>query len=401
MRVLMIHNYYAYSGGEDAVFRNECALLREHSIKTTVFEFHNRKSRLGKLIALLLSPFNFFSYWKISRYLDEYPVDLVHVHNWHFAASPAIILAAKNKGIPVVHTLHNHRLLCPSAMLFHKRKIYLKSLGKRFPWKAVFDRIYRNSFIQTLIVAFTVWLHKILGTWKKVDRYITLSPFARNLILQSGLGIDPSKIVMKPNFTDDRGFEENAGNRSGFLFVGRLSEEKGIDILLNAAASAGVHLTIAGDGPMNEMVKSFEASHQSISYLGRQSQEEVIDLLKSHSAVILPSTCYEGMPMIVLEAFSTGTPVIATGLGAMPDIITEGYNGWLVEAANSKALENKLKSFEQLSLDEKSRLSGNARNTYEQLYTPEANLQKILAIYRQVTQPSVLPVKKLLAKSIL
>ena len=394
MRVLMIHNYYAYSGGEDAVFRNECALLRNSDINISVLEFHNKKSKAGTFITLLLSPFNFFAYRKLSKFLEEHPVDVVHVHNWHFAASPAILAAAKNKGIPVVHTLHNHRLLCPSAMLFHKGKIYLKSLGTGFPWKAVADRIYRDSYLQTFIVAFTVWLHKMLGTWQKVDRYITLSPFARNLLLKSDLNLDPSRVVLKPNFTGDKGFEGNYSNRSGLLFVGRLSEEKGIELLLEAAAATQLPVTIAGDGPLQEMVRSFANANPLIRYVGRKSQEEVIDLLKNCSAVVLPSTCYEGMPMIVLEAFSTGTPVIATRLGAIENIITDGYNGWLLEAGNATELGKKMAAWERLLPEEKAKISFNARKTYEQHYTPEANYEKIVSIYKQVIRGNPLPLNR-------
>ncbi len=197
MKVLLIHTCYTERGGEDAVFESENSLLAYKNVEVETLLFNNDRY---VLMNLLLAPFNIVSYYRVIEKIKQYRPDVIHVHNWHFAASPSIIWAAKRCKVPVVLTLHNYRMLCPSGILFHQGELYFDSLTGGFPWKAVQKKVYRNSAVLTFWLSVTIRLHKRLGTWSKVDHFITLTEFARQIFLQSDIGIKSEKISVKPNF---------------------------------------------------------------------------------------------------------------------------------------------------------------------------------------------------------
>ncbi|MBS1502399.1 MAG: glycosyltransferase family 4 protein [Bacteroidetes bacterium] len=385
MKILIVHTFYKISGGEDVVFANEADLLSER-FEIKKISFHNGENPLASIVKFLLSPFNIFSYLKFKKILKIEKPDLVHVHNWHFGASPLIFRAARKQKIPVIHTLHNYRLLCPSATLFLEGKIFTKSLDEKFPWTAVSKKVYRNSALYTFWLACTIWIHKKLGTWKQVDHFIALTPFARDLFLDSGLGIKKRQISLKPNFTNDNGYNE--GKREDhFLYVGRLAEEKGMKTLLDAFAGSEYNLIIAGDGPLKKLVQETENKCPNISYVGVKPNTEITELMKKSSALIFPSIWYEGMPMTLLEAFSTGTPVLASKLGAMENIVIDGYNGLHFESGNADNLLSKMGYWHSLGDEEKQIMSLHARSSYEKNYSPQKNLEEITTIYNQVVSP--------------
>ncbi len=197
MKVLFIHTCYSQHGGEDAVFESECNLLKSKNIEVESLLFQNGKNVLRNII---LAPFNIISYLKVKSTIRRFQPDVIHLHNWHFAASPSVVWAAQHCKVPIVMTLHNYRLLCPSAILFHKGELFFESLSGGFPWKAVNRKVYRNSWFLTFWLAAIIRLHKSIGTWKKVDHFITLSEFAKKIFLHSDLGLQEEKLSVKPNF---------------------------------------------------------------------------------------------------------------------------------------------------------------------------------------------------------
>ncbi|EOR94571.1 N-acetylmannosaminyltransferase [Arcticibacter svalbardensis MN12-7] len=385
MKILLIHTFYGQSGGEDQVFNNEFDLLSSATqVKKLCFD--NSGNMLAVFFKFILGPYNIFSLIKFRKAIKELRPDVVHIHNWHFAASPLLIRAAKKMGIPVVVTLHNYRLLCPSATLFHQNELFTDSLSGGFPWKAVFKKVYRDSLFQTFWLASITYLHKKLKTWQKVDRYITLSNFARELFLQSDLHLKQKQLVVKSNFVKDSGY--NIKNRStSFLYVGRLSPEKGIELLISAFADTNFQLTIVGDGPLRNEVEQAAAKHSNITYLGKKSNIETMDLMRQANALIFPSIWFEGMPMTILEAFSTGTPVIASRLGSIQHLISPGYNGLLFKAGDRESLQSCLHDWQNLDPLSKTVQCIYSRKTYITNYTPEKNLDQLLNIYQSVIAP--------------
>jgi len=387
MRILIVHNHYQDPGGEDTVVAQEAHLLAQTE-NVELLTFRNRRGWRG-VLQTLWSPWNIWAGQKVKRAIKRHQPDIMHIHNLHYAVGPIAIRIAKRQGIPVVMTLHNYRLICPSATLFYNGKLFTGSLHARFPWRAVRLGVHSHSRIKTFWLALTIWLHKKGGTWQMTDRYITLTDFAKQLFIDSSLGVSAEKYVTKPNFvsTGERKELPTAPSRTdGFLFIGRLTEEKGLSILLEAFAGTEFRLQIVGDGPLrNEVMRAVRTS-PNITYLGALERAAIDPLLTSCTALIFPSTWYEGMPMTLLEAFAAGTPVIASNLGAMQSMVHEGQNGWLFAPGDAQALRDKVKLW--LGTDDvyRQHLGTGARQSYESLYTAKWNQLLLADLYGSVIE---------------
>ena len=385
MKILIVHTFYRDKGGEDAVIAAEMSLLQEAGMEVELLSFQNPGNAIRAIFSLLLSPFNVFSFSKTILKIRSFQPDVVHLHNWHFAASPSVIVASHFTKVPIVLSLHNFRLICPSATLFYRGNIYLESVHQNFPWKAVSKGVYRNSVLQSFSLAFTVFLHKQLKTWQKVDRYLVFSGFMKNIFLESSLGIPENKFVVKGNSIPDLRLKKEPERKNHFVFIGRLSAEKGLDVLLKAFAETGFKLLIYGYGPQEQEVQIFADLHHNIQFRGPLNKTKVAEELSNCSALVFPSTCFEGMPLTILEAFSTGTPVISSNLGAMSSMIEDHYNGLHFEAGNSVDLVQKLQYWHTLPESEQKQYRLGARATYEKNYTPEANLKILESIYSELS----------------
>jgi glycosyltransferase involved in cell wall biosynthesis len=385
MKILLIHTFYRGKGGEEAVVAAEMSLLKEAGLEVEILRFQNPGNAISALFALLISPFNLFSYIKTIHKIRSFQPDVVHLHNWHFAASPAVVVACQIAKIPIVLSLHNFRLICPSATLFFHGNLFLESLKQQFPWKAIGKGVYRNSILQSFYLAFTIYLHKRLKTWQKVDQYLVFSAFMKNIFLQSTLGIPENKFIIKGNSIVDLLFEDSTNRKKHFVFIARLSAEKGLDVLLKAFAETGFELLIYGYGPLEQEVKAYAALYPNIQFKGPLIHDKVPDELRKCTALVFPSTCFEGMPLTILEAFSTGTPVIASNLGAMSTMVVDHDNGLHFEAGNSIDLVQKLQYWDALPEGEREGYTQRARKTYEKYYTPKANLKILESMYLAVT----------------
>jgi glycosyltransferase involved in cell wall biosynthesis len=228
-----------------------------------------------------------------------------------------------------VQTLHNYRLLCPGGLFLRDGKVCEECLGRSVPWPGVAHACYRQSRPATAAIATMHAAHRAMGTWQeKVDLYIALSEFARHKFMEGGL--PPDRIVVKPNFVDpDPGPKQDDGAYA--LFVGRLSKEKGLSVLLSAwkRLRAAIPLRIAGDGPlMGEITNGAGAKDiRDVQLLGQITPNAIASLMRGARFLVLPSITYENFPMTVAEAFACGVPVIASRLGSLAEIVTDGLNG--------------------------------------------------------------------------
>ena len=381
MRILIIHNFYQHPGGEDVVFEHEKTLL-DSTEDVFSLTFTNRKGWRGAW-QTLWSPWNIWAAQRVKRAIDRHRPDIIHIHNLHYAVGPIAIRVAKRNGVPVVMTLHNYRLLCPSATLYYGGAVFTASLHARFPWEAVRKGVHSQSAVKTWWLALTYWLHRKAGTWQMVDRYITLTDFAKQLFVNSSLGVAGDRFVTKPNFVADPP-KPIATRGKHFLFVGRLSPEKGVTVLLEAFAGTDHALRIAGDGPLKEQVMEIVRTSPNISYLGSLDRPAINQQLGECSALVFPSIWYEGLPMTLIEAFATATPVIASDLGAMQSLVHEGQNGWRFTPGDAHALRQKVEEWLRTDASYKEQIGRQARAEYEQQYTAERNKNDLLACYRAI-----------------
>jgi glycosyltransferase involved in cell wall biosynthesis len=382
----MIHNRYQYRGGEDFVFEVESDMLSRngHAVKQLVFDNKEIKTGLDKMMLALKGVYNSGSAKKIENTIRQFKPDIIHVHNFFPLVSPAVFFVANKYNIPTVVTLHNFRLICPSATLYFNGRIYEENIHKLIPLDAILKGVYRNSRIQTAGLAAITTIHNLMGTWKnRVSKFIVLTEFAKQKFLASALRVSEDQFAIKPNFVEDHGFGEADKREDFFLMVGRLSEEKGIDTLLAACNLGNFKLVIMGDGPLKNQVEKAAANNSNIRYMGFQDKVVIHEYLKRCRALLFPSVWYEGLSIVLLEALSMGTPLIASRLGSMAEVLTDHVNGLHFEPGNAIDLLSKINA---LSNDSTlaGKLGANARKSYFELYTPEVNYKILLDIYTQL-----------------
>ena len=383
MRILFVHNRYQQPGGEDSVVQAEIALLRSRGHEVDFLEEDN-DGIVGWIDAAstaIESVYSFSSARTARRRIESFKPDLVHVHNFFPRLSPSIHYACHEKKVPVVQTLHNYRLLCPAATFMRNGAVCEDCLGKTIPWPAVKHGCYHSSKLATAAVANMLSIHRGLQTWsRKVARFIALSEFSRGKFIAGGL--PEGRIAIKPNFVSlDTGIGAGTGNYA--LFVGRLSEEKGLTTLLEAWKKTHSHgrLKIVGDGPMAPLVRDAASTVPGIEWLGPRTRSEVSRLMADASFLVFPSIWYETFGMVLIEAFSAGLPVIASNLGAMAELIRDGSTGKLFQARSSDELATTVDwAFANPDALQAMRLS--ARREFELKYTAESNYAQLMGIYQ-------------------
>lgn len=382
MKILFVHNFYQVAGGEDAVYKNEKTLLECNGHQVIEYTVDNMsiKSLWDKVGVIFSTVFSISQYRKIKKILIESKPDVVHVHNYFPLISPAVFYACKKMNIPVVHTLHNFRAVCPTALLMFDGKICEKSINES-AWWAVKKKVYRDSMLGSFILTCMVELHKKIGTWQQqVSRYIALTDFAKSKYIQAGWPED--KLSIKPNFiSDPYNGEAILDKKSGYaVYVGRLSDEKGIDLILSAWVDVNIPIKIIGDGPLNTLVKN--NTNTKIEYLGLQPKDKVLEYIKNADFIVMASTCYEGFPMVLVEALACGTCALVPKLGGMVEIIEDGTTGLYFEAANIRDLADKANWLEN-NFKSTQLMGGNARRAYLTKYTAITNYQQLNSIYQQ------------------
>jgi glycosyltransferase involved in cell wall biosynthesis len=385
MKVLRVHNHYREDGGESAAERAERELLARAGHEVVVYERHNDETLDERLFRkATLAPRTVWA-WDTVRelraLLDRERPDVAHFTNTFPLISPAAYEACRAAGVPVVQSLHNYRLLCPAATFLRRGRVCEECVDHSL-WRSVFHGCYRESRAATAVTAAMLALHRRWGTFaQRVEAYIALTEFARRKFADGGLPAE--RIFVKPNFTHpDPGPRTQPGEYA--LFAGRLSPEKGLDTLLRAWEELGdrVPLRIAGDGPMRGALEAQVArvGLASVRFLGRLPRKKLIEALRRASFLVVPSHWYEGLPLVIVEAFACGVPVIASDLGAMPEIVEPGRTGLHFEPRNPGDLAARIwwAWRHRKHVDEMGRA---ARAEYERYYSPERNLEMLLSIY--------------------
>ncbi len=380
MRILLAHNRYTWSGGEDEAFATEINLLQKNGHQVVVHTQDNRNIDSGApWKAGLRASWSSQDYRLVRRLIAQNRLDLLSVHNFFPLISPSVYYAARAEGIPVVQTLHNYRLLCPAASFLRDGNLCEDCIGKPAPWPALLHKCYRGSRAQTAPVVGMIAAHHIAGTWRKrVDRYIALTPFMREKFLAGGFPHD--RVVVKPNSVEDSGAGKGEGDH--FVFVGRLSAEKGVPVLLRAwaAAKTSRKLTIVGTGPDEMNLRAAAANLPRVEFLGQVPAERARFEIGSAAAVVLPSIWYEGLSRVLIEAYSKGTPVIGSDLEPIARLIHDGHTGRTFRTGDAEDLAARLNNFPPPGR-ELSQMRALARSEYEEFYSDDVVYRRLMEIY--------------------
>jgi glycosyltransferase involved in cell wall biosynthesis len=375
MRILFIHNAYQHFGGEDVVVGAEIGLVRSHGHPAELYKRHNDElHHLSPAQAAVSAIWSRRTANEVSAVCKAFNPDLIHVHNTFPLISPSVYSVASRSNIPVVQTLHNFRFLCPQGTFFRNGVPCEDCLG-RVPWRAVVHKCYRGSAPQSAVLAGLLSAHRTAGTYQnKVTRYIALSAFSRARFIAGGL--PAQKITIKPNFVESD-MRPSWSNRQGGLFVGRLSPEKGIALLLEAVRIGGfTKIDIIGAGPSAAAVAERFGEH----YLGFLPATEITQRMRSAAYLLLPSMAHEQMPMTMLEAFSCGLPVIASRVGALADLVEDGKTGLLVNPGDAADLAAKI-AWAEAHPNQMQAMGRAARADYEAKYTAPINYKMLVDIY--------------------
>ncbi len=373
-RVLVAHNAYQQSGGEDSVVEAEVELLRGRGHEVETLTRHNEEIRnMSRLRLLSDTCWSSRTTGDVAASIRRFRPEVIHVHNTWPLMSPSFYWAANKHGIPVVQTLHNFRLFCLGALFLREGRVCEECMG-RLPWRGIVHGCYRGSTQQSAVLSGVLALHRGLGTWKtKIARYIALNEFCRDKFVQGGL--PPDRVVVKPNFVDFPAPLEQM--RTDFLFVGRLSLEKGITTLAQCARRVpDCSFRVAGTGPEAHQLGAL----RNVELLGALPGEQVRLAMEQASALVLPSICYENFPRTLVEAFASGLPVIASRIGALAELVEDGKTGLLFAAGDAADLAEKVRwAAEHPS--ELLAMGRAARALYEERFTADSNYQALLAIY--------------------
>jgi len=384
MRILIAHNYYQTPGGEDAVARSEAELLKTSGEEVIVH--HRNNNELNRL-----NPFQKFSHLASLGYsrssYDEFRdllrrrrPQVAHFHNIFYMMTPAVYCACRDEGVAVVQSLHNFRMMCSNGLFFRDGRVCEDCLEKNV-WEGLKHRCFRNSLPMTAAMASTLDGQWRRGTWlNDVDRYITATEFTRKKYLQRG--IPDEKIVIKPHFIDPAPRpREKQGSYA--LYLGRLSEEKGVAVLLDAWRSLkGRPLKIVGTGPAERKLRQLAKGEADVTFTGFAAPQDCEDYLRNAGFAVVPSECYENFPRVIVEAFALGVPVVASRLGSLAELVEDGKTGLLVEPGNASELSQKVRwSFEHPA--EMEEMGHNARRIFEERYSGRANYKKLMQIYQQ------------------
>ena len=380
MRVLLVHNFYQIPGGEDSIVRQELIMLKKNGVDVELFSVTNDDIRgiREKISVGVKVVYNFGARRALSRKLAEYSPDVAHIHNFFPMLSPSILDACRDAGVPAVMTMHNFRILCPTALLGADERTRQRSL-RRSCWWTVPKRAYRNSAAATLAVAAMVEFHKRTGTWvRKVDRFIALTEWAKRMFIEAGLPAD--RIVVKPNCVA-RPAASGAFRREGALFVGRLDPQKGLGTIIRAWKDIDYPLKIIGDGPLSDLIERNKSDR--IIYLGRQPWDAVQREMQAAKFLVFASIGTEMFPATLLEAFSNHLPVICSGLPSLQGLMESGVTGLMFPSQDANALATQVR-WAISNPSALAELGFRAHARYEERYTPEVNFNQLIGIYRSL-----------------
>ncbi|MFE0136502.1 glycosyltransferase [Streptomyces sp. NPDC059037] len=389
MHVLVVHNRYssAQPSGENVVVDQEVGLLRAAGHRVELFERRSDdiagRSLAGKAALPLLVPWNPAVRKELAARLRASRPDVVHIHNVFPLLSPAVLAACADAGVPAVATLHNYTQVCPPGTLHRDGQACTECVGSKASLPAVRHGCYRNSRLATVPLAVSLTVNR-RRWWSGVERFFCISAAQREVLVRSGM---PAELLaVKHNFVPDTG-ARRTGAGDHVLFLGRLAEAKGVQLLMAAwdeiaaAGGVGVPLVLAGAGPLEREVTAWAAERDDVRYVGLLDPDQCRQALARSVAVVAPSMALETFGLVVAEAMAAGVPAVAAGHGAFVELVEDGVTGLLHRPGEPTSLASCLRrvTTEQARNQE---MGQAARRRYEQRFSPAVGLERLLEEYR-------------------
>lgn len=388
LRVLVVHNRYrsGQPSGEDRVVDQERELLAAGGHVVDTFERRSDDiagmSLLRRSAVPLQVPWNPAARAELAARLRADRPDVVHVHNTFPLLSPSVVAACTDARVPLVATLHNYLMVCPSGTLYRDGRVCTDCTGA-VPVPAVQHGCYRGSRVATVPLVANMVVNR-RRWWTGVSRFFCLSHAQRHVLVQAGM--PAQRLAVKPNFVVDPG-RLRTGPGEYLLYLGRLTAEKGVHVLMDAwdrvrdAGGAGVPLVVVGAGPLHDELAAWAADRDDVRYLGLRSRAECTDLMLGARAVVAPSEWMEAFGLIVVEAMAAGVPTVASAHGAFVELVEDGVTGLLYRPGDAGSLAGCLRRITADSA-ENAAMGAAARRRYEQGFTPAVGLAGLVDGYR-------------------
>ncbi len=400
MRILLINKYLFSKGGAERHFFALQQLLERRGHEVIVFamehpqnvpspyagyfasrtDFEHVRFSWNGLRAAARMIWSFEAARKIDALIRATRPDIAHIHNIYHQISPSILPVLKKHGIPVVMTAHDFHLISPNYNLFHDGAICERCKPTRY-YRAIFHRCIKHSLVASMIAATAQYLHRWLNVYRKnISACISPSKFLLQTMHEWNTRFAREYILT--NFVAMQN-DPNPAPGEYFLYLGRLSPEKGVDVLLEAAQSVFSRIVIAGTGPEDRRLRNMAAEHslKNVVFVGYQTADAVQRLLRGCRAVIAPSRGYEHCPLAILEAFAAGKPVIASRIGGIPELVVDGTNGLLITAGNAEQLAAAMNTL--ATDDARSRMLGENALRSARKCDPEQYYQQLMHVYEE------------------
>lgn len=408
MNILQINKFFFINGGSEQCMFSLIDLLERNNHQVMNFSMKHPKNFnspyedyfvntidfnsdvsgiLNRVGAALKTLYSIEAKKKITALLDTGVPDIAHIHNFNYQLTPSILSPLKRKGVPVVQSLHDYHLICPSHNLydFNRMEICEDCCEGRF-FSAVARRCIKGSRLKSMLGAFEGYLAGFLNTYDdKIDRFISPSVFLKNKVVE--YGVAPEKVAVIPNFVDPGRFEPRYQPGNYFVYFGRLEKFKGVETMVQTFKRMDrVTLYILGTGSLKKVLET-EIRREKITnvqLLGFKSGKELAQIIQNSMCTIIPSEWYENNPLSVIESFAMGKPVIGSKIGGIPELVKEGETGFLFEPGDTQALFEKLNMCISLKKDEIAQMGRNARELLEKKFTPDQHYRRTMDVYEEM-----------------
>lgn len=401
MKVLLINKNHFVVGGADSVYLNTGNLLKSKGVEVIYFSTKNinnlvyEKSHhfanevltrniptLKKIRNTFKYLFNYENIIKLNKLiLDEKP-DIAHLHLFYGTLSSSILFSLKRNKIPIIVTIHDYRLLCPSNAMIDSNNTICEKCANSSYYNCILLKCSEKNVIQSIIVTIEAYLRKfVINPFNFISHFIFVSKFSyhKHIFYDNRFLNNSSHLY---NYYDNK---TNIYSIKGeyFLYYGRLSKEKGIETLINSFKNLKLNLVIAGTGPLSNYVQSESHNSGNIKYVGFKTGNDLEKLILNSSFVIVPSEWYENNPMTIIESFSLGKPVIGSKIGGIPELLYPN-NGILFEPFNINDLISKIKQADTISFDNYNLMSKNCLQFSKTYFNKETYFNILYNLYQKV-----------------
>ena len=416
MKILQVHKYFTRKrgGGSVTAFLEMVKILSQKGHEVSIFtmqdksneptpyskyfvshfDVNDERSFFEKIKLALKIIYNREAKRKLARLIEDKKPDIAHLHNIYHYLTPAIISPLKKKNIPVVMTLHDYKIICPNYKLFNRGKICEKCRGGKY-YQCFLHKCLKNSRSASFLAMLEAYTHKILKSYEQVDLFLAPSDFMLKKCLE--FGIPPKKIKKINNLFDFKKAEnvsEPAQEKNYFLYFGRISEEKGLQNLIEAVKKlvaegkmADNQLLIAGKGPQEVDLKKIvkqEGLEEKIIFAGFKEGWELKEIIASSKFTIAPSVWYENSPLAVVEAQFYGKPMIVSDRGGMQELIVENQTGLIFPAEDIGALAQKISQLLELTYAERLKMGQAGKAHIQKINNEDRIYQELLETYRKL-----------------